>query len=478
MSNRAKDPMLGIVTSAYAVGVMSRLTGQAMSFVTVMVASRFLVLAEFGTFVLAWAAVVIANSFVFTGFYQALLRSPDPEKDRDTIFWLIFAVGLISAIVIGVIGIMAGGMAAQVGQAFCLLAPIPMLMTVNAWNEAQLVKAKRIRAASLYVVLSEACGVIVAIYCLKAGYGSVSLIAARYAVAVVAIVLTFGLVGRFPRFRWNRDTILGCKTTVPPLWGTTAMGMFSNYGTDFVMGAFLNPAAVGAYRGGARITMTMSDLVLQPLTMLSWSRFSSLEQANRRDLMRGAWVENMTLAAALFWPAILSVAMLAPEFVSVVFDETWLPAAPIVAILAFSRILSFLSALLEPTMICCGKPGVQLKIRFVGVVLLLATLLLFGRFSVEAAAVAHLVTSAVVGVLSIAAMVAVLNLTRRDLIGAFLPGLILAGACALVVLGTAQMRADMTDAKGLFATILLLAAVWVAAMIVGFQRRILAVPKP
>ena len=83
---------------------------------TVMAASRFLDLAEFGTFALAWAAAVIANSFVFTGFYQALLRSPDPERDRDTIYWLIFSVGAFSALVIGSVGLVAGGMATQAGQ--------------------------------------------------------------------------------------------------------------------------------------------------------------------------------------------------------------------------------------------------------------------------------------------------------------------------------------------------------------------------
>jgi len=466
------------MTSPFAVGVMSRFSGQVIAFVTVMVASRFLDLAEFGTFVLAWALAVIANSFVFTGFYQALLRSPDPEHDRDTFFWLIFSVGAIGALAIGSVGLIAGGMATQSGQAFCLLAPIPVLMSLVAWNEAQLVSAKRIRPASSYVVLSELCALVVAWFCLTAGYGLFSLIAARYAMALVAIVLTTALVGNIPRFRMSRATVLGCKSTVPPLWGTTAMGMFSNYGTDIVLGAFLNPIAVGAYRGGARIATTVSDLVLQPMVMLSWSRFTSLEKQGRTDLMKDAWLENMALAAALVWPVMLSVALLAPELVAVMFDETWLPAAPIVALLSISRALRFFSTLLEPTMICCGKPRVQLKIRFIGVVLLMIFLLAFGRFSVEAAAMAHLVTSAVVGALSIGATVTVLDLSRRDLIRTFLPGLVLAVACVLAILGTTQLRTDVDSTTGLLATIAVLTVIWLIAMVAGFQRKLLVLPRP
>lgn len=470
--------MLKLVASPFAVGVMSRFSGQIIAFVTVMVSSRFLDLAEFGTFVLAWALAVIANSFVFTGFYQSLLRSSDADDDRDTFFWLIFGVGVISALVIGAVGLVAGGMATQSGQAFCLLAPIPILMSIVAWNEAQLVSTKRIRAASSYVVLSEFSALIVAYFCLKAGYGLFSLIAARYAMALVAITLTTSLVGNFPRFRINKETVMGCKSTVPPLWATTAMGMFSNYGTDIVLGAFLNPIAVGAYRGGARIATTISDLVLQPMVMLSWSRFTSLEKDGRSDLMKDAWLENMTLAAALVWPVMLSVAMLAPELVAVMFDETWLPAAPIVALLSISRAVRFLSTLLEPTMICCGKPRIQLKIRFIGVALLMIFLLAFGRFSVEAAATAHLLASAVVGVLSIGATVAVLGLSRSDLVRTFLPGMALALACAMAILGTTQLRTNVDSITGLLATIGVVVVIWLIAMIAGFQRKLLVLPNP
>jgi O-antigen/teichoic acid export membrane protein len=466
------------LTSAYAVGVMSRISGQIIAFATVMIASRFLNLAEFGTFALAWAAAVIANSFVFTGFYQALLRSPDPEADRDTFFWLIFGVGAFSTVVIGSVGLMAGGLATQAGLAFCALAPIPMLMSPVAWNEALLVSAKRVRSASSYIILSESFGLIVAYFCLKAGYGLFSLIAARYAMAIVSIVVTSALVRNWPQLRMIRKTVHGCKTTVPLLWGTTAMGMFSNYGTDIILGAFLNPVAVGAYRGGSRIAVTISDLVLQPMTMLSWSRFTRLEKENRPDLLSDAWVENMTLTAALVWPVLLAVALLSPELVSVVFDETWLPAAPVLTLLSLSRAARFFSTLLEPTMICSGKPGVPLKIRFIGVVLLLASLLTFGRFSVEAAATAHLSTSVVVGVMSIVATITVLNLSRRDLMVTFLPGLLLAGAFGAVILATSEMRIEMGPTAGLGATVGLLAVIWLVAMVLGIRRKILVFPKP
>jgi O-antigen/teichoic acid export membrane protein len=470
--------LISYFTSAFAVGVMSRFSGQIIAFVTVMAASRYLNLAEFGVYVLAWAAAVIANSFVFTGLYQALLRSSDRDRDRDTIFWLIFFVGVIGALLIGLIGMLLGGLATQEGQAFCLLAPLPILMAPVAWNEAQLVASKRIRSASSYIVISESCALLVAYLGLKAGYGLISLIAARYAMVVVSIAVTGAVVRKLPKFRMNKETLRDCRSTVPPLWGTTAMGMFSNYGTDLVLGAFLNPIAVGAYRGGSRISVTIFDLVLQPILMLSWSRFSSLESENRPDLVKSSWMDNMALAAAMIWPVMCSVSLLAPELISVIFDKTWLPAAPIVIWLSVARSIGFLSALLEPTMVCSGKPRVQLRVRFIGFVVLMVTLLAFGRFSAEAAGAAHVVTSLVVGVLSITATITVLDLNRRDLISTFLPGIVLAVICAVVIMASVQMRSNMGQAEGLFTTIGLVAVVWLVVMVIGFKRKIIALPKP
>ncbi|MCB1331894.1 MAG: translocase, partial [Maritimibacter sp.] len=65
--------MLKNLKEPYVVGVASRIIGQLISFVSVAVASRYLDLEIFGTYALAWAWVVIGNTFVFTGFYQALL---------------------------------------------------------------------------------------------------------------------------------------------------------------------------------------------------------------------------------------------------------------------------------------------------------------------------------------------------------------------------------------------------------------------
>ena len=101
--------MLRHLTEPYVVGVAARILGQVISFVAVAVASRYLELEVFGTYALAWAGAVIGNTFVFTGFYQALLRTKTFDRDRDTIFWLNIGIGGLSAATIALFGLLVGG---------------------------------------------------------------------------------------------------------------------------------------------------------------------------------------------------------------------------------------------------------------------------------------------------------------------------------------------------------------------------------
>jgi O-antigen/teichoic acid export membrane protein len=471
--------MFAKLTSPYVVGVIARVLGQVISFLAVAVASRFLNLEAFGTYALAWAATVIANTFVFTGFYQALLRSREFDRDRDSLFWLKLGVGGAGALLIFTAGQAAGGFASETGFALCSLAPIPLLLSASAWWEAQLVRAKRVRAASLYVVLAEAAGLATTFAMLKAGWGIEALIASRYTATIAGLALTGALVRTLPRARLRRDAARSAGATALPLWGTSSIGLFSNYGADLILGAFLNSSAVGAYRGGARIAMTASDLVLHPLVLLTWSKFTRLEKDGAPIFeFRRAWLESMGIAAAILWPLAAFVALLAPVLVATILDETWLPAASIVSILSISRAFSFFSALLEPTMICSGNAGKQLRIRAVGAVSLVILLFTFGRHGPEAAALAHVTTSIIVATVSVAAMARVLSIRVGQLISAFLPGLVLALLSALAVLSTETPRDTLGGSIGLVATIGAVGAVWALLMALFLHRRVLVLPTP
>ncbi|MCR9125583.1 MAG: oligosaccharide flippase family protein [Rhodobacteraceae bacterium] len=466
--------MLKSFGSPYVVGVTARLSVQILSFAQIMIASRFVGLTEFGTYALAWAIAVIINTFLFTGYYHALLRTTEYDRNRDTIFWIMAMQGVGGAAVMLGVGVLAGG---AVGQTFVMLSGFPLLRVLTSWNEANLVRSKRTRSASSYVVLGEILAATTILIGLNAGLGVAALVLGRYAASISDLILTTLLVRLRPGLRFHRDAMVEGWATALPLWGTNAMKMFSNYGADLILGAFLNPAAVGTYRGGARMSQTVADLIMQPVELLSWSRFTRLEKQGDLDGLRTAWTETMTMGAACAWPILISFALLSEEIVTVVFAEIWGPVAAIVVIMCVSRSILFLSALLEPTMICRGQARTQFRVRTAGAVVLLVSLLAFGRLSGEAAAMAHVVTSSVVAALSLWFMGRELDLRARGLIRAFLPAIVLTAACAGLIAATAPLRAQMGTTPGFALTVGCLFVFWVGALALGLKRGIIVLPR-
>jgi O-antigen/teichoic acid export membrane protein len=471
--------MLARFFPPYVVGVGSRVVGQVISFLAVAIASRYLDLEGFGTYAFAWALTVIGTTFVFTGFYQALLRSQNFERDRSTLFWAKLGVGAIAMLVIFTVGLLHGGTGTISGLALVSLAPLPFVVVPTAWWEAQLVREARVRTASVYVVVSEALGLAAATVLLARGWGIEALVASRYVSTLTGLIITGTMVRALPRLEFRRDTLRDARSTTSSLWGTTGVGLLSNYGADLVLGAFLSPAVVGAYRGGARIAMTATDLVVQPLGILSWSRFTRIEKEGLgTQAMKRAWIENMSLAAALLWPIACAVSLLAPMLVVTILDETWLAAASIVAILSVSKSIAFLSGLLEPVMITTGKGGRQLKIRSAGAITLVVLLFAVGRYGPEHAAYSHLGASLVVGSLSLIAIARALKIRVIEIVTTFLPGAALtAMTYAAIKLSTGQ-RESLGMEVGLGLTITEAALVWLALMVVFLRRRVLVLPTP
>ncbi|MBB94186.1 MAG: translocase [Rhodobacteraceae bacterium] len=471
--------MVRTLTSAFAIGVAARITAQVSSFALILVASRALDLAEFGSYAIASALMVITTTLVYTGIFHLILRTDDLDRDRDTFFLMQLAIGLTGAAIMAVTGLALGGPAAG-GTALALvaLAPNPALAALSAWMEAQLVRQSRIRTTALATLLAELVALATSVAMFQAGYKLEALISGRYTSMAFILLVYLAFLRRLPRLSFRRDSARHGLQQAWPLWGSTSLGMLSNYGADLVLGAFLSPAAVGAYRAGSRVANTAADVVLQPLGTISWARFARLESATHRPDIRAAWQENLALCAAILAPAMLSVCLLAPGIVSVLLDPSWGAAAGVVAILAMARSIDSLTFLLEPTMTCLGKGRLQFLVRLCDATLLVALLLALGRSSAEAAALAILAKSVVMGIVATWVMARALALKPADLAETLAPGIGLALVCLSVILTVRAMPIEISQAHALFATAGAVIVTWALAVAGLMRRRWLVLPTP
>jgi O-antigen/teichoic acid export membrane protein len=470
--------VLSVLTSPFVIGVGSRMAVQVIAFAQIMIAARFIDIAGFGTYALGWATCVIFVSLVYTGFYQAQLRSADFEADRHTGFWSMAVVGASGSLIMGAVGLILGGSDSTVALVFLALAPVPTLRALVAWNEVHLIRDRRVRLVSVYGMLSEIVALGVTWICLVQGQGLFALVYGRYAALVVDSAIAVLASRSYPRLQFTTAAFARLRQTAFPLWGTSAMGMSANYGADLILGAFMNTAAVGAFRGGARISQTAADLVFQPMNTIAWSRMSHYEKAGRQGELGSVWLENMGFGALLLWPILVAFGVLAKDLVIFLFDETWLPAAPIIVILCLSRGVGFLSVLLEPSMVCQGKPATQMWVRGAALAVFLLALATFGHLGASQAAWSHVIMSVVSAILSIAVIFPSLHISARAAIRAFLPATALSTFCLVGLIVTEGARATLGATDGLLVAIAGLVVTWVAFVAWSLKRHLVTLPRP
>ncbi len=469
--------MLRTLLSPFAVGVASRVVSQVCAFVLILVASRALDLAEFGSFAIASALCVIFTTLMYTGVYQTILRTKDLPADRDTLFALQFAIGAAGSMTMALIGLSIGNLS-DLGTAFALvgLAPIPVLASFSAWLEAHLVRDGRVRATAILVLLSELVALATAVGMFRAGFGIEALVVSRLASMAFILVLYAALVRIVPKPRIKRATIRSGLREAWPLWGSSSLGMLSNYGADLILGAFLNPAAVGAYRAGSRIANTAADVVTQPMGIISWAQFARKEASDNQSDIRTLWKNNVALCFALMAPAMITVSVLASDIVTAVFDPSWAAAVTIISIIAIARLIESLSFLLEPTLTCLGRSRQQFFVRLGDTLLLVTLLLTIGRHSPEAAALAVLLKTCVTMCVSVTLMMRAAGITVSDLVEITLPGLGLTALCLSVIYIVGLFPLAGGSATLLLATAAAEVIVWSICIAVLLRSRILVMP--
>ena len=474
----ARMRVASVLLSPFVIGVGSRMAVQVIAFAQIMIAARYIDISGFGTYTLGWATSVIFVSLVYTGFYQALLRSPDFEADRHTGFWSMAAIGAGGAVVMAGVALLLSQSDGTLATVFVSLAPIPFLRALVAWNELHLIRDRRVRLVSLYGMASESVALGITWLGLIQGMGLFALVYGRYAALAVDCCVALVSSRSYPAFRFSWPALGRLRLTALPLWGTSAMAMSANYGADLILGGFMNTAAVGAFRGGARISQTAADLVFQPMNTIAWSRMSQVEKAGRHHELGAIWLESMGFGALLLWPILVAFGVLAQDLVVFLFDTSWLPAAPVIVILCLSRGVGFLAVLLEPAMVCQNKGTTQMWVRGAALVAFLVALASFGRFGAPQAAVAHLVMSTVSAILAIAVIFPSLQINTRAAVTAMLPATLLSLLCFGGLILTAGVRAQLGPTDGLLAAIAGLVVVWVLTVAWCLKRGIVTLPRP
>lgn len=357
----------------------------------VIVLGRLLAPADFGLFAVALVALDFLMSVTDFGVVPALVHHSEPRRKHYEAAWTI---GFLRAVAVaaGLI-ILAPWVATLFGEPDAapllrVLAARPVIEATASIGIAELRKELRFRSLAGLKLTEAVVNASVSIL-LVADLGLWALVAGPLVAAAAYSILSYVLAPMRPRLRLSgvesQQLARYGRWVLVSAWAALAGGTLLQLGISREFGA----AALGLYFLASKLAFLPSDVSNQVVGAVVFPVFAKVQDDARGlgEVFRIA-ILGLTVLVA---PVSLLIVGLAPSLVADVLGEQWVPALPVIRILALVPLLGIVGDVAVSLFRGIGRPDGSAMLDVVQYSLLIGLAWLLGdRYGVAGAAAAWL----------------------------------------------------------------------------------------
>lgn len=327
------------------------------SFVALVVFSRYLSPAEFGMASVALGIVQMLNIPVERLFHDALVqKSVVTPQDADTAFSATLMLGAILSLLCWFAG---PAFARAIGQ--------PEVGPILKWMGLSLVamafgsilialqrRAMEFRPLALRSLIGRVSSAVIGIGMAMAGMGVWSLVAQQVLMVALASAALWIMASTRPRLRFHAAECghllrFGLPATTYLFAGLGIQRIFV-----VLVGSMLGSAAAGYFALAFRAVDMLRDVIGGAVSQLALPLFSrAVDNAGRHRAFHAA----VRLTSCVMFPVFIGLAAVSQEVVVLVFGQKWLSVAPYVALMSLLTVQFFPRMFSAPLMSAVGRPG-------------------------------------------------------------------------------------------------------------------------
>ena len=397
--------------------------------------ARVLTPADFGAMGIAAAIVDLLTVFARFGQVEALLqKGASDQRICSTAFWLLVAIGLGCLVIIGVAANPLAMMTtASVAPVMLLLAPVPLIGNLGQVNEAKMRYEMRYGGIAVRNVVATIGSAVVAAVLAMKGYGVYAL-AAQKLVFTVLYTLTV-LIARpwLPGRRIEGSEIRRLSSTGFDVTISNTLQMANGRIVDLAIGFFLGVVALGHTRVAWRLYDFSLQLVIAPLSSVSYSLFARVR--GQLDVMRQIYLQYLEIICLIAAPVFVGVSLLSSDAITLLAGPKWQGSASILSALSLTLLASCASLIFSPAMVALGRTDV---IRRQALLQTVSNAVLTGiaaQFSVAMVVIVYLLRMYAFAIWNVYLMNESLTVTWRQFLVRFRP--IAFAICGLAATGLA-----------------------------------------
>jgi teichuronic acid exporter len=375
---------MGILRRALFWSAMERFGFQGTGFVLAIILARLLTPREYGLIGMVMVFCGIGQVFADSGLSAGLVQRPaNSADDEATVFYLNIGAGAILTLLICVVSPIIAGFYKQpvLVPLLCVLSLQVFLSSFGIVQFALLARAMDFRRQAIVSTLSVLLSGMVGISMAWNGLGVWSLAGQSVTAALFRSLLVWRmgnwrLVGKFRKASFKEMWPFSSRLLFSGLLNT----IFENF-YNVVIGRVYPPAELGLFtraRTLAQFPATFVTSIFGQTTLPAFSRLKA-DPISLNSSVRKVF----RLLAALHFPAMAALAVVAEPLVRVILTDKWLPCVPYLQVLAFVGMVYPLQTLHLNVLTAQGRSDLFLRIEVIKKALTVLTLVVTFRFGVK-----------------------------------------------------------------------------------------------
>lgn len=409
-------------------GFLSQGGKQFCQFVITAVLAMLLLPDDFG--LVGMATVFSGFAFIFAemGVSSALIQKAEvSESHYDSAFWLNLVVGSALSLLMFLISPFVASFYAREE-----LRPILSVIGINFFissfvivQRARLEKNmefKKIAVIELAaVILSGAFGV----YLAYSGKGVWSLVLQTLVLTALTAVGLWIASSWRPKFQFSKKAIIDIYQYSLNMTGFQVVNYFSRNIDYLLIGKFLGAELLGYYTLAYKLMLYPLQNITSVVTRVTFPAFSKIQHDYQK--IRTNYLKMVKMISFVTFPLMGGVFVLAPEIVTIIFGEKWLPTITLIRILCVAGMIQSVGTTVGNIRLAIGESKLHLKMGIQNAVIAGCVIGLSLKWGIVGVAIGYTLFSWGWYHYSVFATLRLVGLTVKDFIASLLPTYALTG---------------------------------------------------
>jgi O-antigen/teichoic acid export membrane protein len=370
----------------------SQLAQLLMSILISAILARLLTPSDFGLI----AMVVVFSNFVAIfsnfGLTSAIVQKKEiSDETLSSTFWINVGLGALLTIAMAASAPLIAAFYSQPRLTPLVVFIATTFFIASFGNVQSALLTKRMNFKALAVIGICAIGISgpIAIFLAFSGYGVWSLAWYTVLSAFVTVVFTWIYARWVPHFLFGLQHVKGLLGFGANLTGFGFVNYFTLNMDNLLVGRFLGSAPLGFYNLAYNLLVFPTSNISNVVGRVMFPALSTIQ--HDKQLVRDAYVTANRYIAAVSFPLMIWVLVMAPQLIRVVYGPKWISVIPLVQIFALAGIEQSIGTNVGWIFLSQGRTDVLFKVGVFTTVMVVISFVVGLRGGVEGVVIAYTV---------------------------------------------------------------------------------------